>query len=54
MIAFREDAVLRSADVPQLSLLLCAKRTRDVLKPGKRGKLVSGKRQDARRIRRVL
>ena len=36
MIAFREDAVLRSADVPQ------------------RGKLVIGKRKDARRIRRVL
>ena len=54
MIAFREDAVLRSADVPPFALILCAKRTRDMLKPGKRGKLVIGKRKDARRIRRVL
>ena len=53
VVALREDSVLRSTDVPPFALLFVRKRTSDVLKPGESGKLVIGKRQDARRIRRV-
>ena len=53
VVALREDSVLRSADVPPFALLFVRKRTRDVLKPGESGKLVFGKWQHARRIRRI-